>query len=297
MLVTSAFGAVKHNSGGAFADVAAVKYQSGSTFANVTPKSYSGEAWYALIEYGAEWILVVGMGQSNLVGNPPPDIDGYGEYPTVTVAGAEYKTIAGTITYPIVEPTGNGDPPFDYSGQDSGGGVNGTGSMWPAFVNKYHDLTGKKVMVLSLGANGTMTSQWIADYLPMVKTRIDACLVYLTAQGYDFVFEDIIWIQGESDNYAGVSQATYYDNLETIFDYFVTQYPSYVLHFNIGYPHYGTFYGTPNAQPAQLALASDRADVTLASSLQYSGPGGWHFTQNQYNTIGEAIAVSMDGRK
>lgn len=292
MLVGSAAGAIQHKSGGVFVSANAVQYQSSSAFANAIPKAYSGTAWYALISYGIEWRLVVGLGQSNMVGNPDPTTTGYGVYPSITVEGAEYKTIAGTVTYPLNEPTGNNDTPFHFAGQDTSE-WNGEGSIWPSLVKTYYDTTGTKVIALSLGVNGSASSAWVSSYCAAAKIRIDAALSYLDAHEYDYEWEDIVWIQGETDNFNGVTSATYQTNLTTIFNYFINQYPARTLRLQCVYPFGGVWTPPFNVQDAIDTLAIARSDIYLATDVQYEEPGLYHFSQPQLNALGEAIATSI----
>lgn len=44
-------------------------------------------------------------------------------------------------------------------------------------------------------------------------------------------------------------------------------------------------------------MAAERADVTIAADLHYNGPGAAHYTGEQYNNIGTAIADSIAGRE
>jgi hypothetical protein len=255
-----------------------------SSWEIITPKKYESSTWLALIS--PEYRLVVGMGQSNLVGMPSDNVSD----PVVTVAGIEIHT-DGSYTVPLIEPTGNNDSPFHESGH---GGYN-QGSLWLAFANKYYDLSGQKIIVLSLGINGTLISQWTGGYMADAVGEITTAINQLQEDGYYFEFENVIWLQGESDNNNGTTTIQYKTALNSLWTYIKQQFPSYSLELSISYPYKVGEYA---CQPAQLAYANEEADVYLDYPVDTPFCGNLvHFCQAQYNEIGETIAVNIYERQ
>lgn len=280
--------------GGSSTELSSVSICNSGLSKQVSPFVRVDSVWYALISYGAEWRLVVGLGQSNMVGNPDPAMPGYGEYVTITNEGVEYKTISGTVVA-LAEPTGNNDYPFNYSGQSTRP-LNGQGSLWLSLAKTYFDLTGQKIIVLSLGIDGASSTQIINYRESAVKPRIDACLSYLTAEGYDFEWEDILWCQGEADNMYGVSAAQYAANMGTLFGYFKTQYSSiYTLRFQMIYPYSSAYWEPFNAQVGMNAFAANNTDAFVAFGEYYTGPSAYHYDQDQLDVIGISVANTIAG--
>lgn len=292
MLVSPSFGAIKHNSSGAFADVTAVQYQSGSAFANVTPKAYSGDVWYALISYGPEYHFFVGRGQSNAVGV------GDSTQSTPCLNGIEV-TSTGTIISSITDPVGVDNGHF---------GAAASGSFYPAFANKYYELTGKKVIILSTAAGGSSLTAtnyghpaWNAvDGLgDQSDAIIHSTLTLLENNGYNFTFMGQLWYQGESDY--GDRLSGYKSAMEafcTAFNAEFEEYPeikTYIFKI-VSSP---TLSGVNDLRDIQALLCTERSDMLMVFDNPYSydynlanypATQGWHLTQEQYDNCGETAA-------
>lgn len=136
------------------------------------------------------------MGQSNMSG-----MGGKASLaPEVPIeAGEEFKAFSDpTKLYPIKEPFGKTEDNPDGLSEKKNKGKKG--SLASAFVNKYHELTGNKVIAVSIASGGKAMDLWNErTFFDDVYSRFKATEDYL--KDNDIVPNKIyvIWMQGESD--------------------------------------------------------------------------------------------------
>ncbi len=158
---------------------------------------------------GKEVDVILFMGESNM--------SGFGGdaslAPKVSEdAGVEFRAVSDpTKFYPITEPFGekenNPDGLNDYLRTKKG-------SLVSAFVNEYHDLTGRKVVAVSASMGSTDMDMWTSEgVMTDVKQRFDVTLSFVKDKGYDgHVYA--VWLQGESDGLKGAAESTYREELD-----------------------------------------------------------------------------------
>ena len=156
--------------------------------------------------------LIFFMGQSNMSGAAgdasqapyvPPE------------AGMEFRSVSDPTTlYPVTEPFGvNENNPtglYEYPGAKKG-------SMVSAFVNEYHELTGRRVIAVSVSMGATDMSRWLLpSVMADVKGRFDRAKAYLTDNGYNIGHIYALWLHGESDAIEKTDPAVYRGDLDEI---------------------------------------------------------------------------------
>ena len=158
---------------------------------------------------GKELDVIFFMGESNM--------SGFGGdaslAPKVSEdAGVEFRAVSDpTKLYPITEPFGekenNPDGINDYPGTKKG-------SLVSAFVNEYHELTGRRVVAVSASMGSADMDRWTSEgVMTDVKQRFDATLSFVKDKGYDgHVY--VAWLQGESDGLKGAAESTYREELD-----------------------------------------------------------------------------------
>ena len=128
-------------------------------------------------------------------------------------AGVEFRATSDPKSlYPISEPFGENE---NHPGglEDFPGAKKG--SIVSAFVNEYHELTGRRVVAVSASMGSTDMDKWTSDgVMTDVKQRFDETLFYLENNGYEVGHIYVVWMQGESDGLKGAAEETYKDDLE-----------------------------------------------------------------------------------
>ena len=136
------------------------------------------------------------MGQSNMSGrggNPSlaPEV--------LPEAGEEFRAYADpTRLYPIEEPFGNTER--NPEGLTEGTSTGKRGTLASAFINEYHELTGNKVIAVSISSGGKAMDLWLSDiFYNDVVCRMENVNKYLESEGITPNRTYIVWLQGESD--------------------------------------------------------------------------------------------------
>ena len=156
--------------------------------------------------------LIFFMGQSNMSGaagdaSLAPEVS--------ADAGEEFRAVSDPTTlYPIKEPFGiNENNPlglYEYPGAKKG-------SLVSAFVNEYHDLTGRKVIAVSASMGATDMDKWMTQgVVDDIKQRYDSALLYLNNNGYNIGHIYVLWLHGESDAIKGTDPEVYRTDLDNI---------------------------------------------------------------------------------
>ena len=156
--------------------------------------------------------LILFMGQSNMSGAAGDAALAPYVSPD---AGEEFRAVSDpTKLYPITEPFGvNENNPsglYEYPGAKKG-------SLVSAFVNRYHELTGRKVIAVSISMGATDMSRWmLPGVTDDVTARFNTAKSYLTDNGYKIGHMYALWLHGESDAIEGTDPEVYKSNLDTI---------------------------------------------------------------------------------
>ena len=156
--------------------------------------------------------LILFMGQSNMSGaGGDASLAPY----VPEEAGMEFRAISDpTRLYPITEPFGvNENNPtglYEYPGAKKG-------SLVSAFVNRYHKLTGRKVIAVSISMGATNMIKWTsAGSLEDIKGRFDSAVSYLKNNGYTIGHMYAVWLHGESDALDKTSPEVYKTALDDV---------------------------------------------------------------------------------
>ncbi|MBR4575151.1 MAG: hypothetical protein IKO16_09585 [Lachnospiraceae bacterium] len=156
--------------------------------------------------------LILFMGQSNMSGAAGDAALAPYVSPD---AGEEFRAVSDpTKLYPITEPFGvNENNPsglYEYPGAKKG-------SLVSAFVNRYHELTGRKVIAVSISMGATDMSRWmLPGVTDDVTARFNTAKSFLNDNGYKIGHMYALWLHGESDAIEGTDPEVYKSNLDTI---------------------------------------------------------------------------------
>ena len=156
--------------------------------------------------------LIFFMGQSNMSGAAGDTSAAPG---VSEDAGMEFRAVSDpTRLYPITEPFGINEN--DPSGLHEFPGAK-KGSLVSAFVNEYHELTGRKVIAVSISMGATDMRTWMSPgAMADVKNRFDRSLSYLKDNGYNVGHIYALWLHGESDAIEGTDPEVYRTDLDEI---------------------------------------------------------------------------------
>lgn len=130
-------------------------------------------------------------------------------------AGMEFRAVSDPTTlYPITEPFG--------INENRPGGLNEypgakKGSLVSAFINEYHEETGRKVIAVSMSMGATDMDTWMsAGVTSDIKQRFDTSVSYLKNNGYTIGHMYAVWLHGESDAIKGTDPEVYRTDLDSI---------------------------------------------------------------------------------
>ncbi len=130
-------------------------------------------------------------------------------------AGMEFRAYSDpTRLYPIEEPFG-----VNENNPEGIGDVPGVknGSLVSSFVNKYHELTNRQVIAVSIAKGESTVGMWLSNAMKDdLKDRYDKTLSYLKDNGYEAEHIYVIWLQGESDGLEKKSADTYRTQLNDL---------------------------------------------------------------------------------
>ncbi|MCR5591826.1 MAG: sialate O-acetylesterase [Lachnospiraceae bacterium] len=156
--------------------------------------------------------LIFFMGQSNMSGaagdaSLAPHVS--------EDAGMEFRAVSDpTKLYPLTEPFGiNENNPTgltEYPGAKKG-------SLVSAFVNEYHELTGRRVVAVSVSMGATDMETWMTPgVIADVGGRYDSAVSFLNNNGYTIGHIYAVWLHGESDAIKGTDPEVYRTDLDNI---------------------------------------------------------------------------------
>ncbi len=128
-------------------------------------------------------------------------------------AGVEFRAVSDpTKLYPISEPFGKDEN--DPDGLNDFPGAK-KGALVSSFVNKYHELTGRRIVAVSASMGSADMDKWTSDgVMTDVKNRFDTMLSFLEDNDYKTTHIYAVWLQGESDGLKGSAESTYKDTLD-----------------------------------------------------------------------------------
>ena len=156
--------------------------------------------------------LIFFMGQSNMSG-----AGGDASLaPYVPVeAGEEFRAVSDpSKLYPITEPFGINEN--NLSGLHEFPEAK-KGSLVSSFINKYHELTGRKVIAVSMSMGATDMDVWITPGVAEdVKQRLDTSVKFLRDNGYNIGYMYALWLHGESDAIDHTDPAVYKTCLDDV---------------------------------------------------------------------------------
>lgn len=247
--------------------------------------------------------ILIFAGQSNMTGNgdaksAPSLIDG---------AGVAYNPISNKKSFdPIREPFGRGQDDAYFQNA-----MYANGSMVTAFVNCYYTQTKTPVIAVSASSVGTGSVSWVENRYKGVISRTNAAARLAKSKGLKVRHIFLVWMQGENDAFARMSQDEHKNNIANMFSKikaktkmercFLLTIPSYYngciqyfpskdvevdLQFDIGYEY-------KNMQNADIALCKSNKNFYLVSTKASSLPAyylkadGVHLTQEALNLVGK----------
>ena len=161
---------------------------------------------------GMDVDLIFFMGQSNMSGAAgDASLAPY----VPEEAGMEFRAVSDpTRLYPITEPFG--------INENSPGGLNEypgakKGSLVSAFVNEYHQETGRRVIAVSMSMGATDMDTWMLPGVTAdIGRRFDTTVSYLRNNGYNIGHMYALWLHGESDGIKGTDPEVYRADLDII---------------------------------------------------------------------------------
>lgn len=282
-------------------DTGAVYLGDGSTWTLHSRKLQSVDTEKASIgpdsrDWGDRIHVFSGAGQSNAVGQGTatnsPDL-------SKSVA-MEYEPDTDSLTA-LKDPVGNATD----------------GSAWPAFAERYHELTGVPVVIVTTAKGGSAQTQAAdggdGNWGPNGALRsrlvdeVNSTMSRLDADGYDAVYKGILWSQGEQDaltikNDSTYTKSDYKAGLETMLDYYDSQFGTW--QFNI----LETAYRDGNDNLAHLDVREAQREVCRARNYVHYGSGQQrsfitrnllvdtvHYNQEGLNIMGKTAAERIVG--
>lgn len=259
--------------------------------------------------------VIVFAGQSNMTGNGST-----GSCPKLTQgAGFAYNYVTNPKSFEeFKEPFGrNQDDAFFQNTNYA------TGSMVSAFINSYYQQTKTPVIAISASSVGTGSVSWVNSRYEGVIQRTNAAVKLAKAQGLTVNHIYMVWLQGENDAFARMSEEEHKNNLTALYNKiqkkaklngcFLITIPSYFngslmwsatgpvdMGFDISAEY-------KKIQQAQLDLCKTNKNFYLVSTkaselnANYIKKDGIHVSQEGLNIIGRdagmnagRIARSMD---
>ena len=201
------------------------------------------------------------MGQSNMSGKGgdaklAPDV--------LTNAGEEFRAYSNpTKLYPISEPFGKAEDNPNGLRELSEDGK--SGSMVSSFVNEYYELTGHKVIAVSIAAGGVAMDLWNSAFYEDVAARIENTLDFVNNNDINVGKYYVVWMQGESDEGREVSREVYTDEFEKFFgricEYGIDE-VFVIMHCSGVYSN-----GYMGITDAQMKLCNDNPKYCLATTV------------------------------
>ena len=193
------------------------------------------------------------------------------------------------------------------------------GTAWPAFGREFFARTGRKVVILSVGSNGSyvtdqgssITNTWYGDASVLrqtATTQYQACTAALGTKDTDWTLGGLIWIQGEQETGqigSGAMQVSeWIEGTLSVFSFFrtltaVSTMPIYVSQIGLSeatQTSESAARGYAAVQNAQVQICTENENDHLA----FTGAKSFlkakymadtvHYNQKGYNILGEAVA-------
>lgn len=193
------------------------------------------------------------------------------------------------------------------------------GTAWPAFGREFFARTGRKVVILSVGSNGSyvtdqgssITNTWYGDesVLRQTATReYQACTAALGSKDTNWVLGGLIWIQGEQETgqigSGSMQVSEWIEGTLSVFSFFrtltaVSTMPIYVSQIGLSEATQTSetaARGYAAVQNAQVQICTENENDHLA----FTGAKSFlkakymadtvHYNQKGYNILGEAVA-------
>ena len=193
------------------------------------------------------------------------------------------------------------------------------GTAWPAFGREFFARTGRKVVILSVGSNGSyvtdqgssITNTWYGDASVLrqtATTQYQACTAALGSKDTNWVLGGLIWIQGEQETgqigSGSMQVSEWIEGTLSVFSFFrtltgVSTMPIYLSQIGLSE---GTLTNETSArgfaavQNAQVQICTENENDHLA----FTGAKSFlkakymadtvHYNQKGYNILGEAVA-------
>lgn len=245
-------------------------------------------------ENGAGYLDLFAVGgQSNAVGR-----GGASKSPELPRdVGVEFKPTTDNISDPLEDPVGNAE----------------TGSAWPAFAKRYHELTGSMIGIVSSAVGGTAQvaaadrglGNWdkSGNLRSTLVSDVTAAREALESAGYNVRFRGILWMQGTRDAQAirdgTITKHQYKSALREMISYYDDTFDRWHLCvFETGHPKYGDRDGFAQVREAQRQIAQDQPRAWMVSKLQKSFPEeGWMLDAFHYNQTGLDAAGSRGAER
>lgn len=192
------------------------------------------------------------------------------------------------------------------------------GSAWPAFSNRFNEITGAGVIVVNAAVGSSaqtveaapaMSDQHWDDSGALrsdAVSQLNSAISYLESNGVAYQFGGVLWSQGEREANA-IDDATISDaaNYKTVFsemlDYFRTEFdrPNMRLVLSqTGFNDGGETTGFEQIQAAQAELVNELDYVYMGYSGAKTAPSRGqmkdelHYKQPIYNEMGKSMAVT-----
>lgn len=187
-------------------------YKKGHTL--ITAKR--GKKQYKIKVYVRDAVdLIVFAGQSNMSGAGDTAL-----IPELTEgAGYEYKSVTAPKSLKALkEPFGKKE-----NSKNLNDGNFKTGSLVTAFVNSYYEQTKVPVVAVSATQVGSSSQWWKSSLVSETSKRYKKAVYYLKKRKIKIRHRYVVWFQGESDGLNNVSEETYINNMNDIYQHFRKQ--------------------------------------------------------------------------
>ena len=231
--------------------------------------------------------ILLFMGQSNMAGRGDDQLA-----PKVLPGAAwEYRAVTEPDRLvPLVEPFG--------VNENREGGVwepgMKTGSMAAAFVNACYRKTGRPVIAVSCSKGGSSIREWQPDtpYFKDAAARFSACLSFVESQKIAVHSIGMVWCQGCTDAYNGMTKEEYKEKTLTLFQAFQALGVENIFLIQIGnHREQPDLYVPMQEAQEELAASVDTIFMTSRSFRTFRDRGlmkdSYHYKQEAYNLVGD----------
>jgi hypothetical protein len=191
-----------------------------------------------------------------------------------------------------------------------------SGSAWPAFATRYHEVTGRRIVVVEAAEDGSgqfagsIESVMHWDEGGALRGRavsmLDECVAYLSKRTLEPRFRGILWSQGERDGeqiaQGNMTRGQYYGAFRRMVRYFQNEVdagPVKQYLFQTGRPANASRSKWAAVREAQVALAEalDPVEMVFDHAVEFPEEGKmqeWaHYNQRGYNEMGRLGAETV----